>query len=284
MTDVAVVIPCYNAAPWLSATLESVLGQTHRPTEVVVVDDGSTDGSAEIAEAAGARVERQDRGGPGAARNRGVAVTEAPLVAFLDADDCFLPDKLAAQVAHLERTGAVASCTDAWVVEDGMRTGRKSRGREIPARLTFDRLLETNPVICSSVLAQREVLGSVGGFDEDPVLVATEDYDLWLRVARHGDLAYLDEPLVDYRMTPGQLSDDGRFLAGIDRIMEKVLAEDPGLAEPAHRRKALVRIDLAYRLARTGRGAEARSRLREARRLGRGGWPAWKIWIRSLLA
>ncbi len=282
--DVAVVIPCYNAAAWLEETLSSVKEQSRPAAEVVVVDDGSTDGSGEIAERCGVRCVRQEQRGPAAARNRGIAETTSALVAFLDADDRFAPRKLELQAQCLEdMPGAVLCCTDAWVVRDGQREELKNEDADLARDgITFDRLMAGNPVICSSVLARRSVLEAVGGFDEDPVLVATEDYDLWLRMVQRGSLVYLDEPLVDYRVVAGQLSDDERFVRGVDRAMEKVVdARGPEVRVLADQRRAAVRLDAAYHLARAGRGADARRRLTEARELGRSGAAGWKTWLRS---
>ena len=205
-------------------------------------------------------------------------------VAFLDADDTFVEDKLTRQIEHLAEGGGVLSCCDAWRVRDGVRVGRKNEARSVPAKLTLAELLAGNPVVCSTVVARRDTIEAAGQFDEDPVLVATEDYDLWLRMAKIGELAYLDAPLVNYRLTPGQLSDDERFLRGIDRIMEKVIAaggDAPDLRPHVDRRRAGVRLDAAYHLARGGRGAEARGYLRQARRLGAGFGAVWKTWLRS---
>lgn len=284
---VAVVIPCHDAAAWLEETIASVRAQAVPVAEVVVVDDGSTDGSAELAERLGVRCVRQAQAGPGAARNHGVRATAAPWVAFLDADDRFLPSKLQRQLAVLEASGAPACCTDAWLLRDGERGGRKNAGRDVPERLDFARLLEGNPVICSTVVACREALERAGGFDEDRELIATEDYDLWLRMARQAPLHYLDEPLLEYRASAGSLSDDERFVHGIDRIMAKVLAAAPSDADLQRRiarRRAGVRTDAAWQLVRRGERRRARRWLREARDLG--GWSAArvKIWLRTLLA
>jgi GT2 family glycosyltransferase len=282
-TRVAVVIPCHDAAATLAETLQSVRAQTLPAAQVVVVDDGSRDASAEIARRAGVRCVQQECRGPGAARSRGIAETTAPLVAFLDADDCFLPEKLERQVAHLHEHGLALSCCDAWLLRDGARGPRKNGGRGVPARISFDELLRRNPIICSSVVARRDALVEAGGFDEDPVLIATEDYDLWLRIARIGALGYLDEPLLCYRVSAGSLSDDRRFLRGLDRIMAKVTALDasPEVARAAARRRAGVRVDAAYHLARRGEGREARALLREARALAGGSRAQAKIWLRS---
>jgi len=286
--EVAVVIPAFNSKVFLEATIASVREQTLAPDklEVVVVDDGSTDGTAELLEGLGVRCIRQENGGPASARNRGVKETTAPLLAFLDADDLFLPDKLERQLALLAGSDAVACCSNAWMIRDGKRHGRKNRS-EVASTLSFESLLAANPVICSTVVVRRDAFDEAGGFDEDRVLIATEDYDLWLRLARPGRLAYLDAPLVEYRVHDASLSDSVRFLAGSDRIMDKVEEAwglEPGVPELARQRRQAIRVDAAYDLARSGNGRRARQLLREAKGLGGWGWKERKVWLRSLLS
>jgi GT2 family glycosyltransferase len=286
MSDVAVVIPAHDSARWLGEAIASVRAQSVPVAELVVVDDGSRDDSADLAERAGARVVRQENAGPGAARNRGLAATRSPLVAFLDADDRFLPEKLARQLPALADPRVAACCSDAWLLRDGERVGRKNAGRDVPEALTFDLLLRGNPVVMSSVVARRDALLRAGGFDEDSVLIATEDYDLWLRLSREGRLVYQDEPLCDYRVHEHGLSDNERFLRGVDRIMQKVVARwgsEPGVEAAAARRRGGVRVDLAWDALQAGDRAQARAWLRAARSLGGGGAKGWKLWLRSLL-
>ena len=283
-SGVAVVIPAYNADRYLGDALRSLAEQDLRPDEVVVVDDGSTDGTAALAERHGATLLRQDRRGPGAARNRGVEATRSPFVAFLDADDWFTPGKLAAQVAALRRSDAPLVCCDAFLVDDGVVGPAKNRDRGVPERIDFDMLFDGNPVICSTVLARREELLSVGGFDEDPVLVATEDYDLWLRLAARAPLAYLDAPLAYYRRHGQGLSANTRFLRGGDRILDKWLGERGGDDEFARRirkRRAGVRLDHAWDLMQApGKEAEARKWIREAQQLAFS-WKGLRMWLKS---
>lgn len=282
---VAVVLPAHDAAATLPAALRSLQQQTLAPAEVVVVDDGSKDDTAAVAGRHGARVLRQPQRGPGAARNAGIRATAAPLVAFLDADDWFAADKLERQLAELERLGASAICSDAWLAVDGRPETRKNRGRRVPARIDFERLLAGNPIVCSSVVARRAALEQAGLFDEDPELIATEDYDLWLRLAQREPIVYLDEPLVHYRVHAGSLTSNERFLRGVDRIVAKIegtRSADARLRRLLRRRRAGVRLDLAWDLLQApGRAGEARALIRAAQHCAFT-WPGVRMWLRSL--
>lgn len=285
---VAVVVPAFDAQAFLGATLASVAAQTLAPSEVIVVDDGSRDATAATARSAGAKVLTQTNAGPGAARNRGIAATDCEFIALLDADDLFAPTKLERQVAALAQAPAdvVAVCSDALVL-GGARDGQRKATRAVPAQLRLRDLLAGNPVIASSVVARRAALVAAGGFDEDRDLIATEDYDLWLRMlAAGGSFLYLDEPLLQYRVSGNSLSSAARFLRGIDKIMAKVEvrhAGDAAVTRAAAERRAQARLDAAWESLNRGARAEARELLRGARRLVGVSWPATKLWLRSLL-
>lgn len=289
---VAVVIPAWRAAATLPATIASARAQKGAQVEVIVVDDGSDDDSGSVAKAAGARVIRQDNAGPAAARNRGVASTDAPFIAFLDADDRFLPGKLAAQLAALSDCDAEAAFTDVVLVRDadtpeerGGACGSRRKGPgAVPERLDLDHLLLGNPLVCSSAVVKREAFEAAGGFDPDPVLVACEDYDLWLKLAARRPLLHLDGAWGEYRLRAGSLSDNRRFLKGVDRILDRwETPEDPERTRRIRSRRAGLRLDLAWDLARQGEGAEARRLLAEARGFGVGGLGIWRRWLRTWL-
>ncbi len=283
---VTVVVPAFNAGPYLEVTLQSLQQQTRAPERVIVVDDGSTDDTAAIAGRFDVTVLRQERqAGPGAARNRGIAAATTEFVAFLDADDWYAPDKLERSVAMLDKLGAQCLATDAWVVRNDRIEGRKNQRRNVPSVLTTERLLRGNPVVCSSVVARRDAVRRAGGFDEHPDLVATEDFDLWLRLAEHEPIAYHSQPLTFYRLHAGSLSANTRFVRGIDRILERVARHHRGEAHFQNlvlRRRADARLDLAWDLLGAGRKGEARAMIAEAAGL----MPTWKglrLKLRSLL-
>lgn len=284
--EIAVVIPAHNAVSFLPFALQSLQEQTLRPKEVVVVDDGSTDGTAAVAEQAGVTVIRQPQRGPAAARNRGVQATKAPLVAFLDADDWYGPAKLGRQAMRLLELGASAICCDAWIVRHDKVERSKNEQRIVPAVLTLERLLQSNPVICSTMLVRRDALDHAGPFDEDPELIATEDYDLWLRLARREPIAYMAEPLAFYRVHAHSLSANARFLRGVDRIMDKVeraFGDESHFRNLVQRRRASVRLDLAWDLLQQpGRRDEALDLIRQAQELAFT-WKGLRMWLRGRL-
>ena len=174
---VSAIIPAYNAARTVNRAVESCLSQTYPPIEVLVVDDGSTDGTAEVVAGFGApvRLERKPNGGPGSARNYAAHLARGDWLGFLDADDLWLPRKLEKQLS-------LATSDDVAVIQT--LTGGSTQ--EIPQEVTFSQLWETNLVCTSSVLIRRSTFEQLGGFNEDPELISSEDYHLWLRVAAGG--------------------------------------------------------------------------------------------------
>lgn len=282
---VTVVIPAWQAGPYLRGTLESLRQQTSAPAAVVVVDDGSTDETSDIARELGATLVRQDRCGPGAARNRGVAMARTEFVAFLDADDWYAPNKLERSVAVLDELRAACVATDAWIVRGDRIQGRKNRRRDVPGVLTTERLLQGSPIVCSSVVARTAAVREAGAFDEHPDLVATEDYDLWLRMSQREPIAYLDEPLTYYRVHAGSLSANSRFVRGLDRILARIATQHEGEAHfqnLVRRRRAHVRLDLAWDLLAAGQRVEARALIAEAAGFART-WKGLRMQLRSLL-
>ncbi|MFN8543165.1 MAG: glycosyltransferase [Candidatus Binatia bacterium] len=229
---VSVVIPVYNLREFVGEAIGSVLAQTLPPEaiEIVVVDDGSTDASGDVAASYGPRVRvlRQANRGLPAARNAGVRATGAPVVAFLDADDRVHPDKLALQLAVLDAR------PDVDVVTCGVR-GIDVHGAPLPpqgwARLdgdVFARLLLGNVGPPHALLLRRAVIEGAGGFDE--TLTAAEDWDLWLRIARRGARwATVDRALADYRIRPASMHQDPtRMATNCRRVLDKAFA-DPSL-------------------------------------------------------
>ncbi len=207
-SNYCVVIPARNAESFIAQTLASVAQQTVLPGEVIVVDDGSDDQTAAIATAAGARVLRQSPSqGPGASRNRAAAATREPILAFLDADDQWLPNHAERLLRALHQEGVVFAGSDAekFGTESGILSTSLESGDTVDLR---DRLIFENPVIQSSVMIERDTFDAAGGYDESMRL--SEDYELWSRVAERGRFAYVGTPTVRRRMHDAQATNRSR--------------------------------------------------------------------------
>ncbi|MCB0353315.1 MAG: glycosyltransferase family 2 protein [Bdellovibrionales bacterium] len=195
--QIAVVIPVFNRAEFLERAIRSVLAQTSPPSEIVIVDDGSTDdlsASRSLVESRGGLFLRQEHQGVSAARNLGVRRTIAPWVAFLDSDDLWLPEKLEKQSAlHRDNPNiSVSQCEERWF-RRGLRVNKR-RYHQMAAGSCFSRCVERCLISPSSVVVERRLFDEIGGFDE--FLPVCEDYDLWLRITSAHAIGYLDEELV----------------------------------------------------------------------------------------
>jgi hypothetical protein len=213
VTAFSIIVPAFNAAATLPATLASIRAQTDADHEVIVVDDGSADATGDVAERLGARVVRQANAGLPAARNAGVAAAEGRWLAFCDADDLLMPGYLA-RMRQLLETGAGLAYCDAWIYDEARdRVYRRSamgpyRPDPVPTEPEpfFLALLEANFVYVAAA-APRAVIEDLGGFDER--LRAAEDWQMWLRVAAAGHRAAgTAERLGVYRRSAGQMSAD----------------------------------------------------------------------------
>lgn len=196
---VAVVIPCFNQAHYLAEAIESVLGQTRPPTELVVVDDGSEDNSYEVAGRYEAvRRMRQPNEGVAAARNAGWKATTAEYLVFLDADDRLLPEALEVGAAALERRPQVAFVSGFSRDVDGAGQVIQGLRQPLVSQDHYLRLLEDCFIWSgSSIVYRRSALQGVGGFDEE--LFAADDYELYLRLARRFPIFCHEAVVTDYR-------------------------------------------------------------------------------------
>jgi glycosyltransferase involved in cell wall biosynthesis len=261
---VTVVIPVFNGEAFVAAAIDSALSQTVRDIEVVVVDDGSADRTAEIIFAraeADARVVvvQQPNRGLSAARNTGIRRASAPSIAFLDADDRWLPEKLERQLPLLgPRTVVYADAHRVGPNDEPM--GRVSEHLRID-EASFERLLDENVVPVLTALIQADLLREVSGFDER--LRSAEDWHLWLRLAAAGtSFQYVPEALAVYQIRPGALSSDSVWMSSWRlealRLLSHQLDESlkPGLAERVRRE----RFYLAGELRKAARRESSRRR------------------------
>jgi glycosyltransferase involved in cell wall biosynthesis len=229
MPTVSAIIPAYNAAPYIEAAVGSALTQEGVDVEVIVVDDGSTDGTWERLRRFGSALHkvRQPNGGPAAARNHGARLARGEWLAFLDADDEWLPTKLATQLG-----AAGADCglvyTDRYNVGHCARVnGRQSDGVRLWDGDVFEPLLRDNFITASSVIMRKAWFERLGGFEEQ--LVGTEDWDLWLRYAALGPVRLCREPLVRYRWHKSSLQSNlDRMCRDRLEVLRRALASPRG--------------------------------------------------------
>jgi glycosyltransferase involved in cell wall biosynthesis len=180
----------------ITEAVESVLAQAYNFFEVIVVDDGSTDGTTERLKKYGAsvRVISRQRSGVAAARNYGVSIARGRYMAFLDSDDLWLPQKLGIQTAFMERHSEVKICqTEEIWIRRGVKVNPKAKHAK-PSGDIFRRSLELCLVSPSAVMMTKDLLNQFGGFDES--LPVCEDYDLWLRIAQDHSILLIPRPLV----------------------------------------------------------------------------------------
>ena len=273
---VSVVLPAYNRAGTIGAAIASVLRQSWTDFELLVVDDGSTDGTAEAAKAqidprVAVLATPRNLGAAGA-RNHGIAAARAPWVAFQDSDDEWLPEKLARQMARLLEPGApwiAAYCGMIIVGALETRPGARTAVRYIPdasiGTPEGDILPEasrTSFISTQMLVVRRAELEAVGGFDEN--LRALEDWELVLRLAARGPFAFIDEPLVLQRFSVNSITRDrarlARARAGIIAKHRALFGRDPAVLAQHYR-------TLASEHRRLGDVAAARTELAEARKL-----------------
>jgi glycosyltransferase involved in cell wall biosynthesis len=224
---VSVIMPAYNVEPYIGEAIRSVLGQTWRDFELIVVDDGATDGTYEAARLAAGEdprvtILRRPNGGLSAARNTGLRHASAPVMALLDSDDLWTPAFLAQQMARMEADASIDVVSgNAWNL-GGRHDGQPARPWPDPRQAPdLTSILADEEAVFVMSLFRRRVYEVIGGFDES--LRTNEDYDFWLRAAIAGfRFTRNDQPLAFYRRRDDSLSaSDVRMLRGILRVYVK---------------------------------------------------------------
>lgn len=245
---VSAIVPVYNGEAFLEIAVESALSQTYRDLEVVIVDDGSTDRSGQIADALAARhpdrvrVIHQPNGGFCASRNTGMAAARGEFIALLDCDDAWWPRHIEACVECLDRDGRVGMVHGAYQVMDEQGTPKEvPPGRwQTPRASAWDAIfLRQEHVMCVTVVFRRSLIEQLGALDMAFNRLGCEDRDLWLRIASVSELVYLPEVQAYYRVHGNNISKQQ------DRMMK-------------------ARLMLVDKHARTGRGAALERRARAA--------------------
>lgn len=271
---ISVVIPAHNLEAYIARAVRSVLAQTESVEEIIVVDDGSTDGTAAVVEAiiaelgtALVRLTRQEHAGAGAARNAGIHAATSEWIAFLDGDDEWTTEKIAvvrrAICEHADATMVVHDCVS--VALDGSERERPLHRAFDPEGRLLPQLYRSNFLATSAVTVRREKILAVGGFDVS--LPAAQDYDVWLKLATDAHLLFVPEPLERYITRPGSITGQVfERVACLERIAHRhapALVRFVGPRRARRMRLRTVAMMLLYYIAR-----ESRSRGRRRLALG----------------
>lgn len=212
---ISVIIPAYNAAAYIGEAIQSVLDQTFSDFELIVVDDGSTDDTAAVVKGfTDSRIHyhHQANAGVANARNVGIGKVEGVFVAFLDADDLFLPANLEKKLYFLKGNPAISLVHSSEIKFDSttgkiMNIVQGTEGNVLEKLLCMGEHVIHSP---SSVVVRKELLNRIGGFD--PKLSTSADWDMWVRMAVKTWFGYIQEPLVKYRIHPSQMHNNIRLM------------------------------------------------------------------------
>ncbi|NTV58856.1 MAG: glycosyltransferase [Deltaproteobacteria bacterium] len=262
MAAVSVIIPTFNRAQKIARAVASVLYQTFADYEILVIDDGSEDTTSKALAPFLPHIQcitHSKNLGVSAARNTGIRASDSPLIAFLDSDDYWLPDKLATQVSFFsEHPEAVACQTEERWIRRGVRVNPMKKHFK-PSGEIFEPCLKLCVVSPSAAVVKRSLLEEVGVFDEDfPVC---EDYDLWLRISWKYPIWLIPEPLVIKEGgSPDQLS---RSIEGMDRYRIRAIARLLGSGCLGERQTEAALKELHFKCRVYGNGCMRRGKKKE---------------------
>jgi hypothetical protein len=267
---VSIVIPCYNAGSWVGECIQSALDQTWSDTEIIVIDDGSTDQSREVIASFGDRIRHEftpNRGGA-AARNRGLALSEGEWVQFIDADDLLVPDCIEGKVKMTRDPGVVACCGIEFMdftARDGELGGPLCW---LLDEYDIDTLLASGGPQTAAPLHRRADLESVGGFRVE--LPCAQDLDLHLRLAATQDLQFRSNGRIGVRIRPHYASVSRTAGRRMHYWIAESLLHCTGLLAERGRLTAEQRVAVAQRVARLARRVSLMGGLEEASELAQG--------------
>jgi glycosyltransferase involved in cell wall biosynthesis len=294
---VSVIIPAYNSERYIADAVKSALAQTCPPHEIIVVNDGSTDGTARVLEAFGRCVRHiyQDNRGEPAARNTGMRAATGEYIAFLDADDLWVAEKLELQMAYFAaHPGCDFVFSDMSTFDDSGIIDASVKVRfniTFPSGNIFRALFRETLFGSGSVVFRRASLEKVGYFDED--FLVGSDYEMWLRMARHCEVGVVDKPLLLYRQH-AQMSTRGLGRAMRNGVpweveaLKKVLrlypaAEEELGREMVSRRFSKTYADTAHTWLQLGDHKQARRLFRKAIEYAPGNWRYWPFYLVTFL-
>jgi len=259
---VSIIVPTYNRAHLVTETIDSILAQTVKDFELIVVDNESTDNTEEVIKSyTDGRIryfQHQNNGLVAVNRNYGISKANGEYIAFCDDDDLWMPEKLERQVKLLDlnkELGLVYS--DCYLIDENGNLKRDTllSGSKLLRGNVFDKLFQSyNFIPMPTVMIRREVLSKVGGFD--PKYIIAQDYDLWLRIAEHYPIDFTEEPLAKYRIHGGSVSRNRELAANegfqlIEYWLEKK-ANERGFRGKAKQRQAILNASLMLYYFRNG--------------------------------
>lgn len=250
---VSAIIPSYNSAVYIKDAIESILSQTYKNIEILIVDDGSIDNTRDVVVSyeklypGKVRYLSQKNQGPGIARNNGIANANGEYIAFLDADDMWEVDKIKVQVESLESSETMhISHTDfvymykGGIIKPSEYSNKKKKN--FSGDIFFS-LFRENFIRTSTVMIKKDTFNQAGGFDPD--LFMSEDYDLWLRITKgRSVVSYIDKPLLKVRLHESHMTGDAqRTYMWVNKVIEKSIASSSDMADK-------LKSHLPYRLAK----------------------------------
>lgn len=278
---VSVIMPTYNGEKYIAESIRSVLAQTYLDWELIVIDDGSTDRTSEIARGFSSQDERiiyvsQQNGGQGRARNTGIRTARGEVIAFLDQDDLWLKEKLERQLEAMNEANADAIFSDGFIFQNDDAADESTtcaawfsalRGKFDGASM-LGYLLALNRIPTLSAMVRKAVLESVGLIEEDRRYQNCDDYDLWLKLAESGATFFgMHEKLVRYRLHDNQHSRDSiRMYKSEIGVLEKAWRLTPADQRIKEKRLSALRRELVVALINDGKADEAQEALREFRK------------------
>jgi len=226
--SISVVIPTFNRLIYLERAIKSVLNQTISVNEIIIVDDGSDDGTSEFIYSNYPNLKYifQSNSGVSAARNTGIKAASSNWIAFLDSDDAWVTNKIQKQITELELNPEMNFChsNEIWI-----RNGREIKQKNTHKKFggfIFDKCLDKCRISPSTVICRKSLLIKLNGFDED--LAICEDYDLWLRITSNNPVIYIEKPLIiKYGGHQDQLSRNSEGIESYHiKSLEKLLKQD----------------------------------------------------------
>lgn len=290
MPEVSVVIPTYNSAQFIGEALRSVFDQTFKDYEIIVVDDGSTDQTKEVIHRYGNKIRYifQEQRGPANARNRGIRDSLGQYIAFLDADDVWLPLKLKKQVCMFHRCPPLAMVfTENSVFnQSGVCQNSIGKGKRLMNGDVVKNIFLYNGVVTSTVMVRSEVFNKIGLFEEE--LQLAEDDNMWIRIAANFKVALIDEPLVRYRVHPHEITSNKiKLMKSVKTNIKLLKQKDKTVKERIEKviplKLSFVEFDLGYEQFNNQKFREARKAFARGIRCCMWNWENYVYLLLSLL-